>query len=122
VNFGELIRSLEDEFAKREGAQDQRGEGRPRDPVHVAEKSKSGLAARHAEESLRELAELARTAGVDVVDTVLQVRDRLDPRHVMGKGKLDEVVLRAAELDAHTLIFDHDLTPSQAAPSRNTPS
>jgi GTP-binding protein HflX len=45
---------------------------------------------------------------------VIQLRERIDPKHVMGKGKLDEVVLRAAELDAQTLIFDTNLTPSQA--------
>jgi GTP-binding protein HflX len=82
--------------------------------VHVGEKSKPDALA-SAEDSLRELAELARTAGVDVVDSVLQIRDRIDPRQVLGKGKLDEVVLRAAELDARTLIFDHDLSPTQAS-------
>ena len=49
------------------------------------------------------------------MDTVLQLRDKLDPKFVMGKGKLDEVVLRAAELDVDNLIFDRNLTPSQAA-------
>ncbi len=49
------------------------------------------------------------------MDTVLQLRDRLDPKFVMGKGKLDEIVLRAAELDVDNLIFDRNLTPSQAA-------
>ncbi|MEJ7733261.1 MAG: GTPase HflX [Polyangiaceae bacterium] len=68
-----------------------------------------------AEDSLRELGELAATAGVEVADSVLQVRERIDPRLVMGKGKLDQVVLRAAELDAQTLIFDKNLTPSQAS-------
>src|SRR6185369_11419216 len=57
----------------------------------------------------------SRTAGVAVMDTVLQSRERIDPKFVLGKGKLDEAVLRAAELDVETLIFDHDLTPSQAA-------
>ncbi|MBK8943399.1 MAG: GTPase HflX [Polyangiaceae bacterium] len=115
VNFGELVRSLEDELARSVKALkiNEAKDGRAI-LVHVAEKSKPD-SLRHAEERLRELAELARTAGVDVVDTVLQVRDRLDPRHVLGKGKLDEVVLRSAELDAHTLIFDHDLSPSQAS-------
>ncbi|NUP09508.1 MAG: GTPase HflX [Polyangiaceae bacterium] len=115
VNFGALIRSLEDEFGRIVKAlrENEAKDGRAI-LVHVAEKTKPDSML-HADERLRELAELARTAGVDVVDTILQVRDKLDPRHVLGKGKLDEVVLRAAELDARTLIFDHDLSPSQAS-------
>ncbi|HYO57980.1 GTPase HflX, partial [Archangium sp.] len=66
-------------------------------------------------ESLRELAELADTAGVEVADTILQLRERVDPRHVLGKGTLDDVLLRAAELDVETLVFDRNLTPSQAS-------
>jgi GTP-binding protein HflX len=82
--------------------------------VHVGDKSAKGALAR-AEDGLRELSELARTAGVEVVDTVMQLRDRVDPRTVLGRGKLDEVVLRAAELDAQALIFDQNLTPTQAS-------
>jgi GTP-binding protein HflX len=82
--------------------------------VHVGEKGKAQVLG-HAEESLRELGELSRSAGVLVMDTVLQLRDHLDPKFVMGKGKLDEIVLRAAELDVDNLIFDRNLTPSQAA-------
>ncbi len=113
VNFGELIAALEDEFAKASrtravGAKDGRAI-----LIHVGDKNKPGALAR-ADEGLRELGELARTAGVEVVDSVLQLRERIDPKHVMGKGKLDEVVLRAAELDAQTLVFDTNLTPSQA--------
>jgi GTP-binding protein HflX len=113
VNFGELIQALEDEFAKRSRTRAVSRDGRAI-LVHVAEKSKHGAQV-HAEESLRELGELARTAGVMVMDTVLQLRDHLDPKFVMGKGKLDEIVLRSAELDVENLIFDRNLTPSQAA-------
>jgi GTP-binding protein HflX len=48
------------------------------------------------------------------MDTVLQLRDHIDPKFLMGKGKLDQIVLRAAELDVENLIFDKNLTPSQA--------
>lgn len=114
VNFGELIQALEDEFAKRSRTRSVAAKDGRAILVHVAEKSKTGALAR-AEESLRELTELASTAGVDVADTVLQLRDRIDPKLVLGKGKLDEVVLRASELDAETLVFDRNLTPSQAS-------
>jgi GTP-binding protein HflX len=114
VNFGELIQALEDEFARRTRTRAVTAKDGRAILVHVSDKAK---AHNHhaAEESLRELSELSRTAGVQVMDTVLQSRERIDPKFVLGKGKLDEVVLRAAELDVETLIFDHNLTPSQAA-------
>ncbi|WP_437571236.1 GTPase HflX [Sorangium sp. So ce542] len=114
VDFGALIQALEDEFAKRSRTRSVAAKDGRAILVHVAEKAKVGALAR-AEESLRELTDLAGTAGVDVADKVLQLRDRIDPRLVLGKGKLDEVVLRASELDAETLVFDRDLTPSQAS-------
>jgi GTP-binding protein HflX len=41
------------------------------------------------------------------------VRDHIDPKFVLGRGKLDEVVLRAMQLDVEVLIFDRNLTPAQ---------
>src|SRR6202042_185929 len=35
--------------------------------------------------------------------------------HVMGKGKLEQIVVRAIELDASVLVFDRDLSPAQAS-------
>ncbi|MCP4500613.1 MAG: GTPase HflX [Deltaproteobacteria bacterium] len=63
--------------------------------------------------SLEELNELARTAGVGVVDTIVQRRKQLDPRTVVGKGKLEEICLNALHRGADLLIFDLDLSPSQ---------
>ncbi|HTJ81160.1 MAG TPA: GTPase HflX, partial [Polyangiaceae bacterium] len=113
LDFGGLVRSLEEELARVRRLRLRDAKDGRAILVHVGDKTKQGAHAR-AEERLRELAELARTADVDVVDTVLQLRERIDPRQILGKGKLDEVVLRAAELDAETLVFDHELTPSQA--------
>jgi GTP-binding protein HflX len=112
-NFGELIASLEAEFAKKRRARTVSKEGRAI-LVHVGEKKQRGALAR-AESRLGELDSLARTAGADVVDRVTQLRDRADPRWVVGQGKLDEIVMRAIDLDAETLIFDCELTPSQAS-------
>jgi GTP-binding protein HflX len=114
VDFGALISALEDEFAKRTRAREVRAKDGRAILLHVAEKGKSG-ALLAAEESLRELGELARTAGVEATESLLQLRERLDPRFVMGKGKLDDILLRAAELDVSVLVFDRNLTPSQAA-------
>jgi len=67
-----------------------------------------------AEASLGELGELARTAGVDVLDAILQVRRQADPRYLVGKGKLEELVLRSMQLVADVIILDRDLSPSQS--------
>lgn len=66
-----------------------------------------------AEESMAELAELASSAGVVVQDTIIQRRSAIDPRTVLGKGKLDELVIRALQLGADMLVFDSELTPAQ---------
>lgn len=66
-----------------------------------------------AEEELNELIELARTDGVTVLDTVLQRRAKINPRLILGKGKLAEIMIRALQLDANLLIFNQELNPSQ---------
>ncbi len=66
-----------------------------------------------SEASLAELKELARTAGVEVIDSVLQMRREADPRFLIGRGKLEDLNLRSMQAMADVLIFDKDLTPSQ---------
>ncbi|HMO18699.1 MAG TPA: GTPase HflX [Oligoflexia bacterium] len=63
--------------------------------------------------SMDELRELSRTAGVTIADTFIQKRSRLDPKTVLGKGKIEELVLRSLDLGADMLIFDCELSPSQ---------
>lgn len=114
VNFGQLIAALETEFAKLSKTRIVEGKDGRAMLVHVGSRKRRD-APLVAEARLDELKELAETAGVQVMDRVVQLRDRLDPRWVLGKGKLDDVLLRAIELDVTTLIFDHNLTPSQAS-------
>jgi GTP-binding protein HflX len=111
VHFGQLILSLEDEFARHARTRSVDGTAGRAILVHAAEKRRGGP--RRAESRIAELGRLAATAGVAVVDRVIQVRDRIDPRFVLGRGRLEQVVIRAIELDAETLIFDCDLTPAQ---------
>ncbi|MDT8440351.1 MAG: GTPase HflX [Desulfuromonadales bacterium] len=68
---------------------------------------------REAEDSLDELAELARTADVLVLDRITQRPRQFNPRTLMGEGKLKEVVISALHKGATLLIFDQDLTPVQ---------
>jgi GTP-binding protein HflX len=106
-----IVPALEEEFARVARARTVKGKDGRAILVHVCDKR----GAASAEESLRELRELARTAGVEVGDAVLQVRDRVDSKYVLGRGKLDQVVIRAMQLDVDVLIFDRDLSPAQAA-------
>ncbi|MGZ4127185.1 MAG: GTPase HflX [Actinomycetota bacterium] len=66
-----------------------------------------------AEESLEELKRLTDTAGAQVIETLVQRRDRPDPATFLGKGKADEVrsVVRATGAD--TVIVDEELSPGQ---------
>ncbi|MEJ2201859.1 MAG: GTPase HflX, partial [Desulfuromonadaceae bacterium] len=68
---------------------------------------------RETEDSLDELVELARTADVVVLDRVIQRPRQLNPKYLMGEGKVKEVVIRALQQGATMLIFDQDLTPVQ---------
>ncbi|MFO7180143.1 MAG: GTPase HflX, partial [Pseudomonadota bacterium] len=112
-HFGQLIGSLEAEFAQRRRARRVAKDGRAI-LVHVGDKRRPGALPR-ARSRLAELESLARTAGVEVVDSVIQLREHPDPRWVVGQGKLDEIVIRGIDLDAETVIFDCELTPSQAS-------
>lgn len=62
--------------------------------------------------SMLELRELARTAGLRVLETVVQKR-RTDPKTFIGKGKLEEVVLRCLRRGAEMIVFDAELKPAQ---------
>jgi GTP-binding protein HflX len=68
---------------------------------------------RQAEESLGELVELAHSDNIIVLDTVLQRSSRVNPRLILGKGKLADIMIRALQLDANLLIFNQELNPSQ---------
>jgi len=63
--------------------------------------------------SLDELAELARSAGADVAGSIFQMRDRIDPATVIGRGKIEEVKIEAQLHKAPLIVFDRNLSPTQ---------
>lgn len=67
-----------------------------------------------AEEHLAELAALADTAGAEVVGQAIQARKAPDPRLYIGGGKVEEIAARLPELRVDVVLFDEDLTGSQA--------
>jgi len=66
-----------------------------------------------AEDSIDELKELSRTAGIFVLDSVIQRPRQFSPKYLMGEGKLRDVVISALQSGATMLVFDQELTPAQ---------
>ena len=63
--------------------------------------------------SMEELVRLAETAGVEVLDTAMQHRDKPDSKWFIGKGKVEEVRDRLRELNGTTVIFNQELSGGQ---------
>ncbi len=76
-------------------------------------KGKQPLSGDEAESSLDELGELALTAGLVVLDTVLQKRPARDAAFYMGRGKIEQLNLMLQALGADTLVFDDELSGAQ---------
>ncbi len=110
LDFAETIRSIEEEFARTASRTVETAEGRTRGIlVHVSSLSKIEMETRVAE-----IKELSETAGMTIVDVFLQRRAAPDPKYVVGRGKLEDVLVSAMQLSADTLVFDPDLKPAQA--------
>jgi len=108
IDFLELINSLEAEMARNRRVA-RRADARERTIlVNVTTGSTPD-----AEDSMAELRELAESAGVAVVDQIIQRRPAIDPRTVLGKGKLNELLIRAMQVGADLIIFDRELQAAQ---------
>lgn len=107
-DFLSLINSLEEEMARNRHATRQ-AVGKDRT---ILVGVTTGPVA-DAEESMAELFELASSGGIVVQDQVIQRRQAIDPRTVLGRGKLDELLIRSLQLGADMLVFDRELSPAQ---------
>jgi len=108
VDFLELIESLEQEMARNRRVSRKDG---LKDRTILVGVTTGPIA--DAEESMAELHELATSAGIVVQDKVIQRRQAIDPRTVLGRGKLDELLIRSLQLGADMLVFDRELSPAQ---------
>ena len=63
------------------------------------------------EDSLRELALLAKTAGIEVRGQTHQHIKRINPKTFIGSGKLQEIIEEIADYDVNVIIFDEELSP-----------
>ena len=69
--------------------------------------------AEHAENSLKELAALAETAGSQVLEGIIQRREKPDPATFIGSGKVSELKSIVSATKADTVICDGELSPGQ---------
>jgi GTP-binding protein HflX len=110
LDFPHFISSLESEMERKMGETFDLSD--PREKAILISAGREPRA--ELEDSLSELAELARTADVVVLDQVVQRTQKIHPRFLMGEGKLKEVIIRALQQGATLLIFDQELSPGQA--------
>ena len=109
VDFYSQIEALEEELARAtDGAQD--AEGASGRAVLLSVGTESRIA---QESGLAELAELAATAGVTVVGSMIQRVHTLTPKLLMGKGKLADLEVLALQGNAGIIIFNGELSPAQ---------
>jgi len=66
-----------------------------------------------AEDSLAELETLALSAGADVIDRQMQVREKADSAYLIGPGKVEEIAGLVQGFEIDVVIFDHELSPTQ---------
>jgi GTP-binding protein HflX len=108
-DFREWIEALEEELARQDRTREIGGGERA-----ILVSVTAGRKPLDIETHLDELRELARSAGVEVVEVISQHRPRIDPRTMLGQGKLEELVVHCFQQDVDLVIFDQNLTPTQA--------
>jgi len=114
IDFQELISALEEELARSRPAKATRGqEGVILVKVILSKKKGAQVDKWQVEQEIEELKSLARSAGVWVLDVAVQHREKFHSRYLAGEGKLEDLTIRAMQLGAQTLIFEHELGPAQ---------
>ncbi len=107
VDFARMIHSLEEELARLRA-----------NPL-VERKDRAllvGVAAGpvwRERKAMRELEALARSDDIEVVDSIVQHVKKRDPRFLIGRGKLGELVLRCLQTGSNLMIFNNELSPVQ---------
>lgn len=111
LNFVEFINALEGEFVRERGTYHL---------TRAAEREQCVLVIvamprerKNVEERIAEMKDLMYSAGLAVLDVVVQRPKELHPRFLIGQGKIEEVAMRCTQLGAGMLVFDEELTPSQ---------
>lgn len=109
LDFTQFITDLEEEFASLVHRARKVGSNKKRAVlVGVTTDRLDAL-----EENLEELRDLAESAGLEVADVVAQRRPRLDPKFVVGSGKMKELYIHCMQKRADMIVFEGELSGSQ---------
>ncbi|HSO71926.1 MAG TPA: GTPase HflX, partial [Thermodesulfobacteriota bacterium] len=108
VEVQSLVRSLEEEWGHRLPVRRVKRSMERVMLISITHQPKSA-----AQESLEELKELASSANLEVVETVIQTRREINPKFLMSKDRLSSLSIRALQLEATLWVFDQELNPSQ---------
>lgn len=107
LDASEFIADIERQMERAQAAQ----EVAKKDRAILVSASKKGK--HEQEESVEELKELARSDGITVLDAVIQRLHDVNPRYLLGEGKLKELIIRSQQLGADLIVFDQNLSPAQ---------
>ncbi|MEK6710783.1 MAG: GTPase HflX [Nitrospinota bacterium] len=110
LDIAHLVDSLEEEFARHQDFLAAHREGERALLIHV---DTGGRRGRPAQAELGELEVLVEGAGLIPCGRVLQRRKEVDPRFVIGRGRLADVLMRSMQVGAEALVFSHELHPAQ---------
>ena len=68
---------------------------------------------KNIDDNVNEMKDLCYSAGIDVADAVIQKPRELHPRYLIGRGKIEEIIMKCQQAGAELLVFDEGLTPGQ---------
>ena len=68
---------------------------------------------KHTGDRIAEMKDLCYSAGISVLDTIVQRPKELHPKYLVGKGKIEEIVMKCQQMGADLIVFDEELTPGQ---------
>jgi GTP-binding protein HflX len=110
LDFIYFITELENEFVKARG----------RHYVVKGEREECVLVSvvlprreKDVEEHIAEMKDLCYSANITVLDAVVQRPKELNPQYLIGKGKIEEIIMKCQQLGVDLLVFDEELTPGQ---------
>jgi len=110
IDFTGLINELENEFTKKRG--DLYSLDKDREKTILVCVVLPGRY-KDIEENVAEITDLCYSAGITVLDIIIQKPKELHPKYLIGKGKLEEIILKCRQQGADLLVFDEGLTSGQ---------